>query len=158
MKRFKPHEEIMSRDLSARGPVVRGGACLVLSMLLIAPAAAQFKAGVEGTISDATGAGAPNATITLTSKETQKKETTKSSAEGFYRFPGLAPGVYSITVELAGFKSETRDNINVSAEQVKGVNIALSPGDIRESITVSAETSPALQTEDAGVGGTISQV
>jgi Carboxypeptidase regulatory-like domain/TonB dependent receptor len=127
-------------------------------MLLIAPASAQFKAGVEGTISDASGAGAPNATITLTSKETQKKEVTKSSAEGFYRFPGLAPGVYSLNVELAGFKSQTLENIDVSAEQVKGVNIALSPGDVRESITVSAESSPALQTEDAGVGGTISQI
>jgi hypothetical protein len=132
--------------------ILFGGLVALLAGL---PAAAQFKAAIEGTITDATGATVPGAKVTLTSADTAKEQVTQSSAEGFYRFDGLAPGRYSIKVEATGFKTETSQNINVLAEETQGANIALTPGAVTESVTISADTLPALETENAGVAGTL---
>src|ERR1700729_179007 len=111
--------------------------CWWLSLLLVLPAAAQFKAAVQGTVTDPSGAAVPNAKVTLSSAETHKEQGIQTSGEGFYRFDGLAPGRYTVAVEVPGFKKETRENIQVQAEQTQGVNISLSPGEVTESVTVS---------------------
>jgi hypothetical protein len=130
-------------------------ACCGLLLLLVLPAAAQFKAAIQGTVTDASGAAVPNAKVTLTSTETHREQVTQSSGDGVYRFDGLAPGSYSVAVEAAGFKKETSENIQVLAEQTQGVNISLSPGQVTESVTVSADSAQAIQTENANVGGTL---
>ena len=138
-----------------RPAIRRVCACGWLLLLPVFPAAAQFQAAIEGTVTDASGASVPGAKVTLTSAETHKEQTTQSSGEGVYRFEGLAPGRYTITVEAAGFKKETSENIQVLAEQAQGVNLTLSPGQVTESVTVSGENSAAIQTENANVGGTL---
>jgi hypothetical protein len=130
-------------------------ACCGLPLLLVLPAAAQLKAAIQGTVTDASGAAVPSAKVTLTSTETHREQVTQSSGEGVYRFDGLAPGRYAVAVEAAGFKKETSENIQVLAEQTQGVNISLSPGQVTESVTVSADSAQAIQTENANVGGTL---
>jgi hypothetical protein len=65
--------------------------CLALLMLFSATGNAQFRAGVQGVITDGAGGTVPGATVTLTNKETNQVETTQSSEDGFYRFSSLAP-------------------------------------------------------------------
>src|SRR5260370_4977151 len=79
------------------------------------PVHAQFRAGIQGTVLDASGAAVPGASVTLTNNETQKKQTTTASGEGFYRFGGLAPGKYTISATGKGFKGGTVENINLGA-------------------------------------------
>lgn len=55
---------------------------LVASALLFA----QFGAIVQGTVNDSSGAVIPTATVTITNNETHRKQTTTTSADGFYRF------------------------------------------------------------------------
>ncbi len=140
------------RTMSFRSRIL---ACCCLLLLLVLPAAAQFKAAIEGTITDASGAAVSSAKVTLINTETHKEQVTQSSGEGFYRFDGLAPGRYTVAVEVPGFKKETSENIQVLAEQTHGADISLSPGEVTESVTVSADTAPAIQTENANVGGTL---
>ena len=73
--------------------------CGLFVLLCVASASAQFRAGIQGTVADSTGALVPEATVTLTSKETGNKQTTQTSGDGFYRITGLPPGTYSLTVE-----------------------------------------------------------
>ena len=115
---------------------------------------AQFRAGVQGTVTDSAGGTVAGATVTLTSKETNQSQTTTTSDAGFYRFTGLAPGLYSITVEQQGFKKRLVDDVKVDAEAIKGQDITLEAGGISETVTVQAE-NVALQTEDANVRKTI---
>lgn len=126
----------------------------VVFFLLTASANAQFKASVQGTVTDTTGAIVPSATVTLTNKETNKVETTTANDSGFYRFSSLAPGTYSLTVEKENFKKALIDNVIVEAEATKGVNVELTAGVISEVVTVSSDTAP-LETEDANVRKTI---
>lgn len=127
----------------------------VLSLSISLPVMAQFRGGIQGSITDPTGAAIVNARVTLVSQETRREQTTQTSGEGFYRFDGLAPGAYTVTAELAGFGKETRENVNVPAEQIQGLDITLSPGNVSQSVTVSATAGAGLQTENANLGGTI---
>jgi hypothetical protein len=118
-------------------------------------ATAQFRAGIQGTITDANGAVVPSAKVTLTSTETGRTQETTASEDGFYRFSSLAPGNYSITVESASFKKRVVENVQVAAERLEGVNVTLETGGIAETVTVEAENT-GIQTEDASIQRSIS--
>jgi len=128
---------------------------LLMALLLMAPLTAQFKAGIQGSVLDPTGSSVPKGSIKLRNLETGQERSALTSEDGFYLFSGLAPGKYSISVEAPGFKRQVIENITVAAEQVLGVNIQLELGATAESVTVSAESAPRLQTEDASVAGVI---
>jgi hypothetical protein len=118
-------------------------------------ATAQYNASIEGTVSDSSGAAVPGATMRVTNQATGVSQQVTSGADGFYRASALPPGKYSVTASFTGFKTQTTHDVNVSAETVKGVNITLQPGEVKEIVTVSAGTA-GLQTENATLGGTIS--
>ena len=127
----------------------------LLATFLVVLASAQFRAGIQGTVTDSGGGTVPGATVALTNKETNETQRTTTSDEGFYRFTGLAPGMYSISVEQQGFKKRLVDDVRVEAESLRGQDIVLEAGVISETVTVQAENE-ILQTEDPNVRKTIS--
>src|SRR6266508_1854430 len=129
--------------------------CGFVLLSAMATAQAQFKAGIQGTVPDTGGGLVPEAKVTLINTETGKTQETTASAEGFYRVSGLAPGVYSITVEKTGYKKKVLEQVTVSAEAVQGVDVALEAGDVTASVTVSGEAAQAIETEDANIRKTI---
>src|SRR5579872_3394505 len=137
----------MSREISTRFVIIVAFLALVPAVLL-----AQFGANLQGTVSDTTGALIPNATVTLTNNETHRKQTTTTTAEGFYRFTGLAPGTYSLAGSAKNFSRQVLQNVVVNAEQTQGVNLTLSPGEVSQTVTVTGETAPLLPTENAQIG------
>src|SRR6476620_3064822 len=126
---------------------------IFLSFMAVA-VQAQFRAGVQGTVTDNAGGTVPGATVTLTSKETNQSQQTQSGDEGFYRFTNLAPGLYSISVEKQDFKKTLVDDVKVDAEAIKGIDLVLNAGVISETVTVQADTL-SLETEDANIRKTI---
>jgi hypothetical protein len=130
-----------------------GFVVLIASMTIVANA--QVRAGIQGTVTDNTEAVVADATVTLTNIETNQTQQTTTSDGGFYRFSGLAPGLYNISVEKGGFKKGVVENVKVEAETLEGINLLLEPGGITETVTVTAENAP-LQTEDANIRKTIS--
>ena len=81
--------------------------CVVLTAIFAAVANAQFKASIQGTVTDNAGSIVPNVTVTLTNTETGQTQQTVATDDGFYRFPGLAPGLYTVSAEMEGFKKKT---------------------------------------------------
>ena len=123
-----------------------------LTLMLVAAVAvnAQFRAAIQGNVTDNAGGTVSAATVILTSKETGQTQQTTTSDDGFYRFPGLAPGLYTVTVEKEGFKKKTVENVRVEAETLEGVDVLLEAGVISETVTVTADNVP-LETEDANI-------
>lgn len=115
---------------------------------------AQFRAGIQGVVSDANGAAVPGATVSLTNKSTNQSQSTVTSSDGFYRFSALSPGSYSISVEKENFSKALVEDVKVDAEAIKGQDVVLQTGSISEVVTVEAE-GVALQTEDAGIRRTV---
>src|SRR5262249_5265551 len=126
--------------------------CGLILSCLVTTAFAQFKASIQGTVTDQSGALVPGATLTVTNQETGKQQTTTTSSEGFYRITELPPGTYTIAAELSGFKKQTIKDIVVHAEETQGINIILETGQISESVTVNAAAETGqLQTETPSI-------
>jgi len=121
-------------------------------------ASAQFKAGIQGTVADASGAVIAGAKVTLVNKETGRKSEATASGDGFYRFSSLAPGAYKLTVEREGFKKKALENITVSAEGVASVDVVMETGVVSETVTISSEATAAIEKENANVSRAISTV
>ncbi|HYY56607.1 MAG TPA: carboxypeptidase-like regulatory domain-containing protein, partial [Pyrinomonadaceae bacterium] len=134
---------------------LRAVVCGLFIFVLAGSAGAQFRAGLQGTVTDPNGAVVSGATVTLTNNETGKSQQVTTSEEGFYRFSSLAPGLYTLTGEQAGFSKTVLDSVNVSAEEVQGVDLVLQAGSVSEVVTVSADTAATLETENANIRGII---
>ncbi len=143
----------MSRIFSL---LARTSVCGVLLLFTVTAASAQFKAGIQGTVTDTAGAIVAGASVTLTNKETGKEQQVTSSGDGFYRVSGLAPGTYTVSAEKAGYKKKVLESVTVSAEATEGIDIILEVGDVTAVVTVAQEATSLLQTENANVDKTIS--
>ncbi len=128
--------------------------CGLIILGLSIVAFAQFKAGVQGTVTDSNGGIISNASVSLTNTDTNQTQKTTANDDGFYRFSGLPPGNYRVTAEKDGFKKKVVDSFVVNAEQLQGLDIILDAGVISETVTVTADEAP-LQTEDANIRKTI---
>jgi hypothetical protein len=134
---------------------------IIVSVVLFVSAAgvvnAQFKASIQGTVTDSTGGLVPGVKITLTDAATGKTQETQTNDEGFYRISGLAPGKYSVVAERQGYKKAILENVNVEAENVQAVNVVLETGDVTATVTITDEATAELQTENANVNRGITE-
>jgi hypothetical protein len=130
---------------------------VVVCLLAFAlPAAAQYRAGIQGVVQDSSGAVVPGVTVTLTNKDTNHSQQTTSDADGIFNFLQLGPGHYSIKAEKQGFQSKVLDDYVVAAEQVQALNLTLDVGTVSQTVTVNGTVAPAIDTETAQIGSTIS--
>lgn len=96
---------------------------------------------IEGTVLDQTGAAVVNVVITVSNIETGAVRTVQTDESGVFRFPLLPLGTYRITAESANFKKFIREGISLTTGQTATLDINLQTGDVKESVTVSADTS-----------------
>src|SRR5437868_11068723 len=130
-------------------------ALLLLLCLSAVATYAQFKASLQGTVMDSHGAAIAGAKIHILEQSTGLSRDTVTSDEGFYRVAQLPPGRYTVTVEFTGFKSSVSKDVEIKAEEPRGLDITLEVGTVTEQVTVSA-SAEALQTENANMGTTVS--
>jgi Carboxypeptidase regulatory-like domain len=123
----------------------------VLTAGLISQAKGQaVTATMLGTISDQSGAVIPNAHVTITEEKTGVSYKRDTNGSGNYEFPNLAPGVYDVNVEQAGFESAKSLAINVSVNSSVRVNLSLTVGVASQQVVVTAQGA-LLQTDRADV-------
>ena len=121
---------------------------IVTTVAAVAAWSQVVSATLLGTVTDASGAVVPNAKVTITETETAVSHVTQTNESGNYLVPNLPPGVYSVTVEASGFKKEARNAINVLVDTSTRVDLQLTPGNVTETVEVSA-AAPTLQTDTA---------
>ena len=125
------------------------------ALALGAPMLAQTNYGsIVGTVTDSTGATIPGAQVTLKNNGTNATQAATAGASGTYTFLNLVPGSYTITVANTGFKSASSGQVDVTIGGTIRVDEALQPGDVSETVTVSA-TNQALQTDSGTLGGVV---
>ena len=133
--------------------------CLLLAMLWvlvgIAPALAQYNAGFQGVVSDSTGAVIPGVKVVARNIATGVDYAAKSNAAGVYFITNLPQGTYKITAEKEGFATAQTDPLDLHTEELKGVNLTLTVGSVKQTVTVTA-AAPLLNTEQARLSDDIS--
>ncbi len=114
---------------------------LLAAMLAVGLHAQEFRGRIQGTVLDTSNAAVVGATVTLLNTQTGVSATRQSNETGHYIFDLISPGTYSITVEFAGFSKFVQENIILQQRGDIAVNATLKAGDIKETVTVSAEAS-----------------
>src|SRR5262249_29291382 len=95
---------------------------------------------VSGTVVDASGKVLVGAKVTLTNERTGATRVGASNEQGDFIFPTLQPGVYTIKIEHAGFRSYQRTNNVLSANEVLALgNLTMEVGQLTEVVTTVAE-------------------
>ncbi len=132
------------------------GVLLVLLCAAVSVQAQTSTATLKGIVADNSGAVAPGAMVTLIQTSTGAKRTFVTDAAGQFTFTFIEPGSYSLEVQSQGFRGYRQDRIRLEVGQMAELNIALQPGAISETVTVTAnQTSLQLDTGSAALGGVI---
>jgi len=126
---------------------------LALFFIVTLPALSQYSSGIEGTVTDQSGAVIPSAQVTITNQDTQVKQIAVSNTQGFVQILHLAPGRYHATVVATGFSTWEQKDIDIEGSDVRTMYPKLSVGAIQSTVEVTANSS-AVET----TSGTISRV
>jgi len=126
----------------------------VLSLLGTFALAAGERAAINGTVSDKTGAVIPGVTIRAINIATNQTMETISNDSGFYAFPSLLLGAYTVEAELEGFQKFKQTGMNLQVGANVRLNIILEVGNLAEVITVEANVD-LVTTTDATLGQVI---
>jgi len=127
----------------------------LLLSVLTAKVFGQYGTGVIlGSITDATGAAIPNASVTARNDATNETRAFKTEADGFYRFSALLSGTYTITATAPSFRTSTLEKVVLQVNTEVRADIVMQVGNVNEKVEVMAST-PQLQTNTAAMGGVI---
>src|SRR5258708_12629307 len=125
---------------------------IAFSLTFVLALHAQYRAGLQGVVTDSAGGAVPGASVTLTSKETNQSHTAMTSESGVYTIPGLAPGTFNLTVEKTGFAKKILAEVVIRGEQMQSVNVELTVGEVTQPVTVTEPPLPLIATETATIG------
>jgi hypothetical protein len=134
----------------------RGVGALLLFVLLAAQFtfAQQGRGTIFGTVTDATGKVIAGASVTLVSVSTRLNYTATANDEGYYVFPALPVGAYSLAASKEGFKKGLRSGLTLEVDQKAQVDVQLETGAVSETVTIVAQ-APLIDTGSATVGKVI---
>ena len=113
--------------------------------------AQAVKGSLLGTVTDASGAVIPGATVNISEVNTNLSRSTVTNESGNYVFGQLDRGEYRVAVQLSGFKKAIREKVDVLVNMDTRVDMQLEAGDISQSVEVIASV-PLLQTDRSDVG------
>jgi hypothetical protein len=127
---------------------------LAVGLLARIPAFGQT-AAITGVITDAKAGAVGNAAVSARNVDTGIALEAPTNYDGYYTFPRLDPGNYELTVRKEGFRTATHPPFKLDVGQVARVDVALTVGDVKQSVTVMSE-APILSTEIATVQQVVS--
>lgn len=123
----------------------------LLAIMLSGSALAQVLYGsIVGNVKDNNGAVVSGATVRITNKQTNQSREVVTTSDGSFNFPTVQTGRYEVTVSKTGFKTFSRENVEVTLNNVTRTDVPLEIGQVTETISVTADAT-LLQTDRAEV-------
>jgi carboxypeptidase family protein len=110
---------------------------LVLVLFAVLPGTAQTTSAVTGTVTDSSSGILPGVTVDISGPSLTGLQTAVTDEEGVYRFVGVPPGVYTLIYELPGFARVTREEIELTANVIAVVNVAMGTVTLGVNVTVT---------------------
>jgi hypothetical protein len=126
-------------------------AAFVFSSIL---ALADTKGSVSGIISDQSGAVMPGVSVTATEVETNVRSTAVTDGKGFYNFPTLNVGTYTINVKQSGFSDFEETGVIINANSAIRIDVKLQLGSVTNAVTVKSDELQ-VETQSSQMGQVI---
>src|SRR5579871_2599409 len=114
----------------------------------------QSTGSISGTVSDAAGAPAAGAKVTVTAPATGTSRDAVTDANGHYIVPLLGVGNFTVHVELQGFQPAEAKNIQLQVDEHRELDFKLTLATVQQNVEVTA-TVVSVQTTDATLGQVI---
>ncbi|MCC6590052.1 MAG: carboxypeptidase regulatory-like domain-containing protein [Bryobacterales bacterium] len=110
-----------------------------LVLFALSAFAQDYRAKIQGIVTDSTDAAVVNAQVTIRNTGTGIVAVRPTGANGAYLFDNVEPGTYVVSAELTGFSKQVQENVLVQTRADVTVNFSLKPGQMVETVTVSAQ-------------------
>ena len=118
---------------------------------------AQVTTGtLVGTVKDQQGAAVPGASVTITNQGQGTSSTHSTDADGSFNAPFLIPGIYDVTIELAGFRKHVHRGVVLQVNQRARIDATLEIGGLTDSTEVVG-LAPLTRTDSAEMGEVIDE-
>lgn len=130
--------------------------CLLFANSVVYAQGVGSSATISGTVTDPAGAPVPNAAIVATETEKGIQYSAATDGDGQYRFTGLPPATYEVTVKHAGFSTQVQKNVVLTVGQTVYVDFHLAIATGTETVEVKAEL-PVVETERGSQADTLTQ-
>jgi hypothetical protein len=129
------------------------GTCALHILLLAALSCCAWGQNtvVSGRITDSSGGVIPKVEVELVNRATNISLPTVTNAEGMFVYPSVPPGAYDVNARIAGFTAGRIEAVKLEVGQSKTIDITLTPGDMKQSVTVS-DQAPLITTDRADRG------
>src|SRR5262252_899717 len=114
---------------------------------------AQATGTMSGYVKDSSGAVVPEAKVTATLVQRGTAFIAETNAEGFYNFPALDPGEYTLAVEKQGFQRNVQTGLTLTVGQNLRVDASLTVGQLAQEVKVTGQ-APLVDT----TSGTVSSL
>jgi hypothetical protein len=126
----------------------------VLLSILIGSSSILFgqsaTATLSGTVADSSGASAPGVSVSVTHTATGLKSSAVTNNDGGFTIPLLQPGTYILTAEHPGFAAAEIKDVVLEVGDRVALQIKLTPGQVQESVTVSADAGQLQLKSESG--------
>ena len=134
---------------------------LLLLVLAMAPVTVwaqsqAINATIRGRVTDPTGAGVADATVTISQPARGVSRSLNTGPEGYYVFPNLALGTYWVNVKKEGFAGLQHADIVLSAGTEAVIDAQLKLGAVTESVEVEGG-APIVEPARVNLGRTIDE-
>jgi hypothetical protein len=111
--------------------------------------------GVNGTVTDTSGALVPNAKVVATNVDTGVETATTTNNDGVYSIRFLQIGKYKVAVDAPGFATSTVGPFVIETGQNVKFDAKLSLAGTQSKVSVDAEFVPLLNTDSPVLGTTL---
>lgn len=108
---------------------------------------------LQGTVTDSKGAVVPGADVVVKNLETGQERNLTTNSDGVYSAAFLPLGNYNVTASGQGFRS-VQENVQITLNQTRVINLALSPAGITEAVMITSEAAP-INTTNGEIKGSL---
>ena len=135
---------------------MNSGKILAIFVVLLSGTAAlaSITGTISGIVTDPGGAVVAGASVKATNIQTGVEQTITTDTKGFYSFPALPIGTYTISVQRGGFKDFQQTNIVIDANSAVRADAKLQVGAVQQQVTVSS-TAVQVETTNTQMGEVI---
>lgn len=110
---------------------------------------------ISGTVVDNSKATVPGAKVTVSNEGNHVSRETTTNGSGYYTFPSLTVGTYTIDVELRGFERYEQTGIHLNSSDQLNVSAVLTVGSVTETVQVTDATDAVALSLEPSTGGTV---